>query len=50
MGWECNIHGEKRNGYIYSFVGKIRKRVVGRPTPRWEDNIKIEVRKQAGVL
>jgi hypothetical protein len=36
--------GEKKDAYS-SFVGKPeRKRPLGRPRPRWVDNIKIELR------
>jgi hypothetical protein len=36
--------GENRNGYRI-FVGKSeRKRLIGRPSRRWVDNIKMELR------
>jgi hypothetical protein len=42
MGRPCSTHGEKRNAYRI-LVGKPeRKRPLGRPRLRWEDNIKID--------
>jgi hypothetical protein len=40
----CSTNGEKRNAYTL-LVGKPeRKRSLGRPIRRWEDNIKIDLR------
>jgi hypothetical protein len=40
--------GEKRNGYRI-LVGKPeRKRPLGRPRHRWEDNIRIDLREMRG--
>jgi hypothetical protein len=44
MGWAYSAHVEKRNVYRV-LVGKPeRKRPLGRPRRRWEDNIKIDFR------
>jgi hypothetical protein len=46
MRWAGNIarNGEKRNAYRI-LVGKPeRKRPLGRPTLRWENNIKMDLR------
>jgi hypothetical protein len=44
MGRECSIHGAKSNAYRI-LVGKPeRKRPLGTPRRRWEDNIKINLR------
>jgi hypothetical protein len=44
MGKACSKHGEKRNSYGI-FVGKSEgKRPLGKPTRRWEDNIKMDLR------
>jgi hypothetical protein len=43
----CSLYGEKRNAYIIFVVQPQRKRPFGRPTPKWEDNIKID-RKEIG--
>jgi hypothetical protein len=45
MGGTCSMDGEKRNSYKIS-VGKTeRKRSLGRPRRRWNDDIKIDLRK-----
>jgi hypothetical protein len=40
LAGQCNMHGEKRNVYTYSFlIGKPERKIsLGRPRPRWEDN------------
>jgi hypothetical protein len=44
MGRACSTNGEKRNAYRIS-VGKPEgKRPLGRPTCRWVDNIKMDLR------
>jgi hypothetical protein len=44
MGRACSTHGEKRNSYRV-LVGKPeRKRPLGRPRNRMEDNIKMDLR------
>jgi hypothetical protein len=44
MGRVCSTNGEKRNAYRI-LVGKPeRKRSLGRPRRRWEDNIKMDLR------
>jgi hypothetical protein len=44
MGRACSTHGEKRIAYRI-LVGKPgRKRPLGKPRRRWEDNIKIDLR------
>jgi hypothetical protein len=45
MGGACSTNGEKRNSYRI-LVGKPEgKRPLGRPRCRWEDNIKMDLRK-----
>jgi hypothetical protein len=44
IGKTCSTHGEKRNAYSV-LVGKSEgKRLLGRIRPRWEDNIKMDLR------
>jgi hypothetical protein len=44
MDGVCSTHGEKRNAYRI-LVGKPeRKRPLGKPRHRWEDNIRMNVR------
>jgi hypothetical protein len=41
---------EKRYAYR-NLVGKIeRKRALGRPRPRWEDNIRMNLREMGGTV
>ena len=43
MGEACSMYGERRGAYRF-LVGKPeRKRLFGKPRPRWEDNIKIDI-------
>jgi hypothetical protein len=43
MSGACSTH-EMRNAYTI-FVGKLeRKRLLGRPRRRWEDNIRMDFR------
>jgi hypothetical protein len=43
MGRACSTNGEKRNAYRI-FVGKPGgKRSLGRPTRRWENNIRMDL-------
>jgi hypothetical protein len=44
MGRECSTYGERRGAYR-ALVGKHhRRRPLGRPRLRWEDNIKMDLR------
>jgi hypothetical protein len=44
MGEACSTNGEKRNAYRI-LVGKPNgKRPLERPSRRWEDNIKMDLR------
>lgn len=36
MGRACNMAGEKRNAYIISVGKPERKRLLGRPTCKWD--------------
>jgi hypothetical protein len=41
MDWKCDQDGGEK-GYIQNFVGRpLVKCSPGRPTTRWEDNIKM---------
>jgi hypothetical protein len=43
MGGACSSNGEKRNAYRL-LVGKPEgKRPLGRPSRRWEDNIRMDL-------
>jgi len=43
VGWACSTYG-KRRGVYRVLVGKpVRKRPLGRPRLRWEDNIKMDL-------
>ena len=43
MGGACSTYGERRGAYRV-LVGKPEgKRPLGRPTPGWEDNIKMDL-------
>jgi hypothetical protein len=45
MGWTCCTHG-RNNKCIYIVVGKPEvKTPLRRPWHRWEDNIRIDLRK-----
>jgi hypothetical protein len=44
MGRECSTYGEKRNAYMISVGKPKRKKPLGRPRRRWEDNIKMDLR------
>jgi hypothetical protein len=45
MGRTGSIHGENRNAYR-TLVGKPEgKRPLGRPRHRWEENIRMDLRK-----
>jgi hypothetical protein len=49
MGWACGTYGEGR-GVHRVLVGKPeRKRPLGRPRRRWEDNIKWDLQ-EVGVV
>jgi hypothetical protein len=44
MGRACSTNGEKRNAYRF-LVGKPeRRRPLEIPRPRWEDNIRMDLR------
>jgi hypothetical protein len=46
MGWACSTRGEKRNTYRFSLGGKAkRSKPLGRPRHRWENNMKMDLRK-----
>jgi hypothetical protein len=50
MGGACNTSGDKRNAYRI-LDGKMEvKRPLGRPTRRWEDNIKMDGVVWTGVI
>ena len=42
MSGVCSTYGERRGVYRL-LVGKPRKRPLGRPRRRWEDNIKMDL-------
>jgi hypothetical protein len=44
MGRACSTNGEKRNAYRILVGNPERKRPLGRPKRRWEDNIKMDLR------
>jgi hypothetical protein len=44
MGRACGLHGEIRNA-CKILVGKPGERPLGRPRYRWENNIKMHLRK-----
>ena len=43
MGWACNAYGGKEIVYRVLVGEPVRKRPIGRPRRRWEDNIKIDL-------
>jgi hypothetical protein len=44
MGRACSINGSKTRNAYRILVGKPEgKRPLGRPTPRWKDNIKMPI-------
>ena len=48
MGGECDTYGEER-GVQRVLVGKPEgKRPLGRPRPRWEDNIRMDLQEVGG--
>jgi hypothetical protein len=44
MGWTCGTHGEGRGAYRVLIGRSEGKRPLGRPSRRWEDNIKMDLR------
>jgi hypothetical protein len=44
MDRACNTNGEKRNAYRILVGMPAGKRPLGRPTRRWVDNVKIDIR------
>jgi hypothetical protein len=44
MGRACSTHGEKRNAYRILVRKPEEKRRLGRPSRRWEHNIKIDLK------
>jgi hypothetical protein len=44
MGRTCSINGDVRNAYRILTGRPKRKRPLGRPRRRWEDNINMDVR------
>jgi hypothetical protein len=44
MGSKCSTNGKKRNTYTISVGNPEGKRPLGRPTCRWVDNIKMDLR------
>jgi hypothetical protein len=44
MGRACSTNGEKRNAYRILVEKPEGKRRLGRPKPRWVDNIKTDLR------
>jgi hypothetical protein len=44
MGRACGTHGEKRKAYRILMGNPGRKRPLGRPRPRREDNAKMDLR------
>ena len=43
MGWACSAYGERRGVYRILVGKREGKRKFGRPMPRWEDNIKMNL-------
>jgi hypothetical protein len=43
MGGACGTYGERRDVYRVLVVKPERKRSLGRPRHRWEDNIKVDL-------
>jgi hypothetical protein len=46
MDGACSTHGEMRNVCNILVVSHERKRPLGSPTRRWEDNITVDLRKR----
>jgi hypothetical protein len=44
MGRACSLNGEKRNAYRILVRKPEGKRQLGRPSHRWVDNIKMDLR------
>jgi hypothetical protein len=45
VGRTCGTHGERRGVYRVLVGRSEGKRLLGRPRRRWEDNIKMDLRK-----
>jgi hypothetical protein len=43
MGGACSIYGEKRGAYRILVGRPERRRAIGKPRRRWEDNIKMDL-------
>jgi hypothetical protein len=50
MDRACSTHAEERNSYRILVEKPEGKRPLGRHRRRWEDNIKMDLRKQSGAL
>jgi hypothetical protein len=44
VGWPCGTHGERRGAYRVLVGRPEGKRPLRRPSHRWEDNIKMDLR------
>jgi len=49
MRWAGHVaHMGERRGIYWVLVGKLKKRDLGRPMRRWEDNIKMDLQEVGG--
>jgi hypothetical protein len=49
MGGACSTYGEKRDAYRILVGRPDRRRQLGRPRRRWEDNIKMDLQEVGWV-
>ena len=48
MGWACRPYGERKGAYMVLVVKNERKRQLGRPGCKWENNIKNDLKEVKG--
>ena len=50
MGAACSTMGESRNAYSFMAGKPEGKSPLGRPRPRWEDNIKLDLQESVWCM
>jgi len=50
MGWACSTHGAMRNMYKMLVQNTEEKRLLRRPSSRWKNNVRLDLKKQCGKM